>query len=60
MFGLLKKLLNKLDVVVSASSLAVFILGVSLVGSDFACCVELIAMKEPKVIKTARRLGDRR
>ena len=38
--------------------MAVFILGVLLVASDFAGCVVLIATKEPKVIKTTRRLGD--
>ena len=38
--------------------MAVFILGVLLVASDFASCVVLIATKEPKVIKTTRRLGD--
>ena len=49
------------NVVIGTLTLAVFIvdvtLGVWLVGPDFACCVLLIAMYEPKVITTRRRLG---
>ena len=49
--------------VVGTITLAVFIVDVILeiwlVAPDFACCVVLIAMYEPKVITTRRTLGGK-